>query len=223
MNYAKHCGHNDPTTNGTKKCATSSWLRRLPERTLYIYLQMWNELSGTNELVAFDEGGEVRTFPQLYGTSSLFSSTRNGAGRLLRNWAISASRDNWAAVGNTYSLCIHNAREYLNPCQWSEAPTLTVRARESGPAVFRARLRRRRRFATAGRKRCRSESRTEYLGMFIETGSLAETLEEIERRGWKTTTGSDSWTVCPTAPGRADCLRYSQLAPGIDTLLHSER
>src|SRR5712691_9102285 len=27
----------------------------------YIYLQMWNELSGTDELVAFDERGEVRT------------------------------------------------------------------------------------------------------------------------------------------------------------------
>src|SRR5262245_26519300 len=27
----------------------------------YIYLQMWNELTGKNDLVAFDESGQVRT------------------------------------------------------------------------------------------------------------------------------------------------------------------
>src|SRR5438270_5127700 len=32
----------------------------------FLYLQIWNELSGKNELVAFDESGEVRT---LYPTA----------------------------------------------------------------------------------------------------------------------------------------------------------
>src|SRR5437868_12914440 len=27
----------------------------------FLYLQLWNEFSGTNQLVAFDESGEVRT------------------------------------------------------------------------------------------------------------------------------------------------------------------
>src|SRR5256714_9857904 len=30
-------------------------------RDAFVYLQLWNELSGTNQLVAFDESGEVRT------------------------------------------------------------------------------------------------------------------------------------------------------------------
>jgi hypothetical protein len=29
--------------------------------TAFVYLQLWNELSGTNQLVAFDESGDVRT------------------------------------------------------------------------------------------------------------------------------------------------------------------
>jgi len=33
----------------------------------YVYLQIWNELSGKNELVAFDETGQVRT---LYPTEN---------------------------------------------------------------------------------------------------------------------------------------------------------
>ena len=30
-------------------------------RDAFVYLQLWNELSGTNQLIAFDESGEVRT------------------------------------------------------------------------------------------------------------------------------------------------------------------
>jgi hypothetical protein len=31
------------------------------EPDAFVYLQIWNELTGTNQLVAFDESGEVRT------------------------------------------------------------------------------------------------------------------------------------------------------------------
>src|SRR5689334_17900826 len=31
------------------------------EKNAFVYLQLWSELSGTNQLVAFDETGEVRT------------------------------------------------------------------------------------------------------------------------------------------------------------------
>src|SRR5690349_17650201 len=35
-------------------------------RDAFLYLQLWNEFAGTNQLVAFDESGEVRT---LYPTA----------------------------------------------------------------------------------------------------------------------------------------------------------
>ena len=31
------------------------------EPNAFVYLQMWNEFTGTDQLVAFDESGEVRT------------------------------------------------------------------------------------------------------------------------------------------------------------------
>ena len=43
----------------------------------FLYLQMWSELTGKNELVAFDESGQVRTlYPTLATGSSLARARR---------------------------------------------------------------------------------------------------------------------------------------------------